>query len=49
MLEANDMKVQRKIVEKTKIDRIRNQKIRESCSIQAIDEWVKGEGNGTFM
>ena len=34
MLEANRMKVLRKIVGKTKIDRIRSQQIRESCNIQ---------------
>ena len=39
MLEANQMKVLRKIVGKTKIDRIRNQQIRESCGIQPINEW----------
>ena len=38
MLEANDMKVLRKIVGKTKIDRIRSQQI----SNQPINEWVEG-------
>ena len=38
MLEANMMKVLRKIVDKTKIDRIRSQQIIESCG---INEWVK--------
>ena len=33
MLEANEMKLQRKIVDKTKIDRIRSQQIRESYGI----------------
>ena len=41
MLEANEMKVLRKIVGKTKIGRIRSQKIRESCGIQPINEWVE--------
>ena len=41
MLEANEMKVLRKIVGKKKLDRIRNQKIRESCDIQPINEWVE--------
>ena len=41
MLEANEMKVLRKIVGKTKIDRIRSQQIRESYSIQPISEWVE--------
>ena len=35
------MKVLRKIVGKTKIDRIRSQEIRESCGIQPINEWVE--------
>ena len=38
MLEANEMKVLRKIVDKTKIDRIRSEQIRESCIIQPINE-----------
>ena len=41
MLEANEMKVLRKIVEKTKINRIRSQQIRESCGIQPINEWME--------
>ena len=41
MLEANEMKVQRKIVDKTKIHIIRSQQIRESCGIQPINEWVE--------
>ena len=41
MLKANEMKALRKIVGKTKIDRIRNQQIRKSCGIQAINEWVE--------
>ena len=49
ILEANEMKVLRKIVGKTKIDRIRSQQIRESCGIyQSIIEWVeREEENGT--
>ena len=39
--EANEMKALRKIVGKTKIDRIRSQQIIESCGIQPIDEWVE--------
>ena len=35
------MKTLRKIVGKTEIDRIRNQKMRESCDIQPIIEWVE--------
>ena len=34
MLEANEVKLLRKIVGKTKIDRIRSQEIRESSGIQ---------------
>ena len=41
MLEANEMRVLRKIVGKTKIDRIRRQQIRESCGIQPVSEWVE--------
>ena len=42
MLEANEMKMLRKIVDKTKIDRIRrSQQIRESYSIQPINEWME--------
>ena len=41
MLEANEMKVLRKIAGKTKIDRIRSHQIRESCGIQPINEWVE--------
>ena len=41
MLEANEIKELRKIVGKTKIDRIRSQQIRESCGIQPINQWVK--------
>ena len=36
------MKVLRKIVGKTKIERIRSQQIRESCGIQPIKAWVEG-------
>ena len=36
------MKVPRKIVDKTKIDRIRSQQIRESCGKRTIQEWVEG-------
>ena len=41
MMEENEMKVLRKIVGKTKIDRIKSQQIRESCGIQPINEWVE--------
>jgi hypothetical protein len=35
------MKPLRKIVGKTKIDRIRSKQIRESCGFQTINEWVE--------
>ena len=41
MLEANEMKVLRKKVGKTKIDRIGSQEIREFCGIQSINEWME--------
>ena len=41
MLEANQMKVLRKIVGKTKIGRKRSQQIRESCGIQPINEFAE--------
>ena len=42
MLEPNEMmKVLRKIVDKTKMDRIKSQQIRESYGIQSINEWVE--------
>ena len=40
MFEAID-KLLRKIVGKTKIDRIRSQQIRESCGIQTFNKWVE--------
>ena len=43
MLEANEMKLLRKIVCKTKIDKIRSQQIRESCGFQPINQWWKEE------
>ena len=41
MLEANERTLLRKIVDKTKIDRIRSQQIRESYGVQPINEWVE--------
>ena len=41
ILEANEMNVLRKIVGKTKVDRIRSQQIRESSGIQPINEWAE--------
>ena len=40
MLEANDMKVLRKIVGKTKMDRITSRQIGESSGIQPMNGWV---------
>ena len=48
MLEANEMKVIRKIVGKTKIDRIRSQKIRKSCSIKPMSEWMERRRMGEW-
>ena len=41
MLESVEMKVLRKVVGKTKIDRILSQQFRESCGIQPINEWME--------
>ena len=41
MLEENEIKVLRKLVSKTKIDRIRSQQFRKSCSIQPINDRVE--------
>ena len=51
MLEAYEMKVLRKIVGKTEIDRIRSQQIRESCANQPIMRGWKEEEeeNGTIL
>ena len=38
---TNKMKILRKIVGKTKIDRIRSQQIRESCGIQPNTCWME--------
>jgi hypothetical protein len=42
LLEANEMKVLRKLVGKTKINGMKSQQIRESCGIQPINAWVEG-------
>ena len=41
ILEANEMKVLRKIVGKPKIDRIKCRQMRESCSIQPVNDCVE--------
>ena len=48
ILKANEMKVLRKIVGKTKIDRIRSQQIRESCVSKLVMSGWKEE-NGSSM
>ena len=35
------MKVRRKMVDKTKVDRIRSQQTRESCGIPPINKWLE--------
>ena len=50
MLEANEMKLLRKIFGKTKIHRIRSQQIREPCGINLLMSGWKGEEeNGMNM
>ena len=41
MFDAIEMKVLRKIVGKTKIDKIGNQQITESYDIQPVNEWAE--------
>ena len=41
ILETNEMKIPRKIVGKTKRDRIRSKQFRESCGIQPVNEWME--------
>ena len=41
MLEGNEMKLPRKMVDKRKIERIRSQQIGYSCGIQQIGEWME--------
>ena len=40
-LEINEMKTLRGIINKTKWDRVRNDRIRELCEIQNITSWVQ--------
>ena len=50
MLEANEMKVLRKLVGKPKIDRIRSQQIRDhAVSNLLMSGWKEEEENGTNM
>jgi len=41
MLEVTEMKKLRRTTDKTKWDRTRNDRIRESCEIQNITWWVQ--------
>jgi hypothetical protein len=41
MLEVAEMKTLRRNINKTKGDRMRNDRIRESCEIQNITSWVQ--------
>jgi hypothetical protein len=41
MLEVTEMKTLRRIINKTKWDRMRNDRIRESCEIQNITSWMQ--------
>jgi hypothetical protein len=41
MLEVTEMKTLRRIINKTKRDRMRNGRIRESCEIRNITSWVQ--------
>jgi len=45
MLEVTEMKTLRRITNKTKWDRTRNDRIRESCEIQNITLWVQRRRN----
>ena len=47
MLEANEMIVIRRVVGKTKIDKIRSQQIRECCGIEIMSGLIGEEWNGT--
>jgi len=41
LLEVTEMKTLRRIINKTKWDRVRNDRIRELCEIQNITSWVQ--------
>jgi hypothetical protein len=41
ILEVTEMKTLRRIINKTKWDRMRNDRIRESCEVQNITWWVQ--------
>ena len=45
MSEVTEMKALRRITNRTKWDRARNDRIRESCQIQNITSWVQKEKN----
>ena len=41
ILETSEMKTLRRIMNKTRLDKIRNRDIREKCEIQNIGDWVQ--------
>ena len=41
ILEVTEMKTLRRITNKTRMDKIRNERIRETCGIQNITSWVQ--------
>ena len=41
ILEIAEMKTLRRIIKKTRIDKMRNERIREICGIQTVTSWVQ--------
>lgn len=41
LLNVSEMKTLRRIVGKTRIDRVRNEEVRDTCGVEDISEWVK--------
>ena len=41
ILEVTEMKTLRRITNKTRMDKMRNERIRETCGIQNITSWVQ--------
>jgi len=51
ILEVTEMKTLKRIINKTRMDKMRNERIRETCGIQNITLWVqrrRDEPNGAF-